>query len=976
MDDDGLQMNFAMPTAPAQGSVSASVFGVGKGSWKKKRIVNKIAKSKAEKVSAPRDNRPIDQLSLAPTTTTTEKLAFKKPFQSGAVKVSRPTNKSSAANGGKPGAPFNKGGATGNNTAAKKNTSFVSSLFSGNPSLETLPVQAEDSDALAPKQTSNAVPEATDTNSFEGLGLNPLLISHLSSKMGVTVPTQIQRATLAALIPRNAATLKSLSFSKDALVQAQTGSGKTLAYLLPIVHSLIMAQTQCSEAERLNRSLGTVAIILAPTRELAKQICAVLETLLKYSSASATDGRPTESNIDASIQVENAEKEDAASDNDDDDDDDEDTETKSKPTASKPSRHWIVPGLVVGGDKKKSEKARLRKGCTILVSTPGRLIDHLKTTRAFEIGNLRWLVLDEADRFLELGFEETLRELLAIIDDKRKTCTSIQKRLKAPCWPVHKQILLTSATIKGSVQRLAETSLKDPLFIKAAEDEEKSAAAAEDTFDLAKKPSKGRDFIIEKKKDDVEDSDEDFWDNQEKEKNDDEDIADLLSSYKDTASAEEVNATAATAMDEDDEELFTVPEQLKQTYVIVPAKLRLVTLVAILRQIANRGAAYGGFKAILFADTCDSVDFLFHMLANGHKGPSRDEAEAAAINPKPAIKDKKDSKGHGKGKKGASKDSTKSGDEKDAEVESAQPEPAPLAPLSAEALTSSGLESPLFPSTTIFKLHGNLSQKAREQAYTGFKEHTHSLLICTDVAARGLDLPDISFVIQFDMPSDVKDYVHRIGRTARLGRAGSAVSLLLPSEAKYVDLLKRKGVVVAPEDGMAVLKHLVGAPVEGAEATAKPEGKGTDKDSKGKRVKKRSLEDWATDVQMMFERFIMADEKNLELARSAFRSHVRAYATHVSTERQLFNLKHLHLGHVAKSFGLRDAPGMAMGAPSAPSKRNGVKKPNSNDKKSSAPNLKRKAYQLQSSSSAASEFGDGGVQKLVGGTRKKFKNIY
>ncbi|KAJ3232059.1 ATP-dependent RNA helicase dbp7 [Chytriomyces hyalinus] len=971
MDDDGLQMNFAMPTAPTQGSVSASVFGVGKGSWKKKRIVNKIAKSKAEKVSAPRDNRPIDQLSVAPIATT-EKPAFKKPFQSGAVKVSRPTNKSSAANG-KPGAPFNKGGAAGNNGAAKKSTSFVSSLFSGNPSLETLPVQTEEPDALAPKQTSNAVPEATDTNSFTGLGLNPLLISHLSSKMGVTVPTQIQRATLAALIPRNAATLKSLSFSKDALVQAQTGSGKTLAYLLPIVHSLIMAQTQCSEAERnqLNRSLGTVAIILAPTRELAKQICAVLETLLKYSSASTADSKST-------THVENAEKEEDDASENDDEEDNEDTETKSKTTASKPSRHWIVPGLVVGGDKKKSEKARLRKGCTILVSTPGRLIDHLKTTRAFEIGNLRWLVLDEADRFLELGFEETLRELLAIIDDKRKTCISIQKRLKAPCWPVHKQILLTSATIKGSVQRLAETSLKDPLFIKAAEDEEKSAAAAEDTFDLAKKPSKGRDFIIEKKKDDAEDSDEDFWDNQEKDKNDDEDITDLLSGYKDTASAEEANAVSSTtAMDEGEEELFTVPEQLKQTYVLVPAKLRLVTLVAILRQIANRGAAYGGFKAILFADTCDSVDFLFHMLANGHKGPSRDEAEAAANNPKPTAKDKKDAKAHGKGKKGASKDSAKSADDKDADAEPAQPEPAPLAPLSAEALTSSGLESPLFPSTTIFKLHGNLSQKAREQAYTGFKKHTHSLLICTDVAARGLDLPDISFVIQYDMPSDVKDYVHRIGRTARLGRAGSAVSLLLPSEAKYVDLLKRKGVVVAPEDGMAVLKHLVGAPVEGADAAAKPEGKGSDKDSKGKRVKKRSLEDWATDVQMMFERFIMADEKNLELARSAFRSHVRAYATHVSTERQLFNLKHLHLGHVAKSFGLRDAPGMAMGAPSAPTKHNGGKKPNSNDKKSSAtPNLKRKAYQLQSSSSAASEFGDGGVQKLVGGTRKKFKNIY
>ncbi|KAJ3068063.1 ATPdependent RNA helicase [Rhizoclosmatium hyalinum] len=203
--------------------------------------------------------------------------------------------------------------------------------------------------------------------------------------MGVSVPTRIQQATLAALVSESAGR-NPAGRHTDCMVQAQTGSGKTLAYLLPIVHRLIQAERELAVDDRplLNRTLGTLAIVLAPTRELAKQINTVLEQLLMYSRGTGPRDE-----------------------DEDDNDDDEEEEKPAATTSSTPkiSKHWIVPGLVVGGDKKKSEKARLRKGCTILVSTPGRLIDHLKTTQSFELGNLRWLVLDEADRFLELGFE-------------------------------------------------------------------------------------------------------------------------------------------------------------------------------------------------------------------------------------------------------------------------------------------------------------------------------------------------------------------------------------------------------------------------------------------------------------------------------------------------------------------------------------------------------------------------------------------
>ena len=67
---------------------------------------------------------------------------------------------------------------------------------------------------------------------------------------------------------------------------------------------------------------------------------------------------------------------------------------------------WLVPGSLSGGERRKSEKARLRKGVTVLVCTPGRLLDHLKTTKCFRRDCLRWLILDEADRLLDMGFEK------------------------------------------------------------------------------------------------------------------------------------------------------------------------------------------------------------------------------------------------------------------------------------------------------------------------------------------------------------------------------------------------------------------------------------------------------------------------------------------------------------------------------------------------------------------------------------------
>ena len=67
-----------------------------------------------------------------------------------------------------------------------------------------------------------------------------------------------------------------------------------------------------------------------------------------------------------------------------------------------------IGGSVFGGENRDKEKARLRKGIHVLVATPGRLLDHLQSTSAFKTSSLRWLILDEADRLLDLGFEQKI----------------------------------------------------------------------------------------------------------------------------------------------------------------------------------------------------------------------------------------------------------------------------------------------------------------------------------------------------------------------------------------------------------------------------------------------------------------------------------------------------------------------------------------------------------------------------------------
>ncbi len=139
-------------------------------------------------------------------------------------------------------------------------------------------------------------------------------------------------------------------------------------------------------------------------------------------------------------------------------------------------------------------------------------------------------------------------------------------------------------------------------------------------------------------------------------------------------------------------------------------------------------------------------------------------------------------------------------------------------------------------------IHGDLDQSQRTRTLDGFRDGSIRFLIASDVAARGLDIPNVSHIINYDVPSHAEDYVHRIGRTGRAGKTGVAITLSVPSDEKYLaaieDLIKQPiPRVDAPME--------VGTPALREDDTAKP---AEDRSSRSRRGGARSRSDTPRDA--------------------------------------------------------------------------------------------------------------------------------
>ena len=97
-------------------------------------------------------------------------------------------------------------------------------------------------------------------------------------------------------------------------------------------------------------------------------------------------------------------------------------------------------------------------------------------------------------------------------------------------------------------------------------------------------------------------------------------------------------------------------------------------------------------------------------------------------------------------------------------------------------------------SISALTIHGDKDQEERSEVMRQFKSGEINLLIATDVTARGIDIPDVAWIFQFDPPQDSDQFIHRIGRTARAGNSGNSLILLTEKEKEYVDFLKGRSV--------------------------------------------------------------------------------------------------------------------------------------------------------------------------------------
>lgn len=168
----------------------------------------------------------------------------------------------------------------------------------------------------------------------------------------------------------------------------------------------------------------------------------------------------------------------------------------------------------------------------------------------------------------------------------------------------------------------------------------------------------------------------------------------------------------------------------------------------------------------------------------------------------------------------------------------------------------------------VLDLHGKQKQQKRTNTFFEFCNADRGTLICTDVAARGLDIPAVDWIVQFDPPDDPRDYIHRVGRTARgTNKKGRSLMFLLPSEVGFLTYLKQARVPVVEFD-----------------------------------FPTKSIKN----VQSQLEKLIGKNYYLNSSAKDGFRSYLHAYASH--SLRSVFDINKLDLAKVAKSFGFATPP--------------------------------------------------------------------
>jgi ATP-dependent RNA helicase DDX27 len=424
--------------------------------------------------------------------------------------------------------------------------------------------------SLIVPQTATATPPQSHT-SWGDLGLSRPVLKAISNVLKFPNPTPIQVDTIPAAIS-----------GKDILAAAATGSGKTAAFLLPIIERLLMSANVSSR--RKDKETGRIsggrpstrAVILLPTRELAVQCWSMFKALATFVP--------------------------------------------------------ITSAFIVGGFDSRSQQNDLSKSPDVILATPGRLLDHLLNSQGIHFDNVDMIVLDEADRLLDLGFSDAIMEIMKCIPKKRINFKQGKHTggAKGPC-----QTSLFSATLSCNVKDLASTILNDAFTVRVHE-----------------------------------------------------------------------SAKIVTSLTQ---EFMKIPKE------------------------DCREAAFFSLLETAIHTECPDKRVKGRVIAFFKE---KKEAHKMAV----------------------------------------------LAQAFGLSLT---------------ELNGNMNQAERLAAIADFQSGEKRYLFATDIAARGLDLPDVEVVVNFNLPhaADAETrYIHRVGRTARMGRPGLSITLYTAEEYPLVKKIIKKAV--------------------------------------------------------------------------------------------------------------------------------------------------------------------------------------
>ncbi|OBT62254.1 hypothetical protein VE03_08069 [Pseudogymnoascus sp. 23342-1-I1] len=542
----------------------------------------------------------------------------------------------------------------------------------------------------------------TATAQFEDLGLPSTVIESLK-KSGITSAFAVQAAVLGLLLPGPQ------KQPGDVLVSAATGSGKTLAYVLPMVEDI--SQTMVTQLR---------GLIVMPTRELVTQAREVSDMC---ANAYGTGSRR---HINVGVAVGN--------------------QTLKQEQASLMKQEFVynpkeyharqerINAAWSGSSAADDEVANLlmdedistpidhilqyNPKVDIMICTPGRLVEHLKSTPGFTLEHLKWLVIDEADKLLDQSFQQWLETVMASLT-ARETAAPSQLRSKDRITKV-----VLSATMTRDIGLLSQLKLNKPKFVVLEGNE--NMKAGEGQVDALNLP----DTLHE----------------------------------------------SAIKIDQEGLKPLYLLEVLKRNGLLEPKSLP--------QDDSDDSTSSSGSDSDTSEDDSDDDTSSSGSSSDSNSSSSDDSSDddsssSSDASSAPSVPSKK-----------------LSAKKPDTSVNVAKPHGVLIFTKSNEsAVRLSRLLALLVPSRAS-EIGAITSTTSRKRTLRSFRSGALSVLIASDLVARGLDLPNLAHVVNYDMPTSITSYVHRVGRTARAGKKGSATTLFSATEGRWFwnDIARNGGV--------------------------------------------------------------------------------------------------------------------------------------------------------------------------------------